>query len=51
MDRAGKLGAVCTLVGIAGYTAGVITPYPGRELALVAVFIGVTLFAIGGGLP
>lgn len=51
MNRTAQFGAACTGIGLALYIAGVVQPYPGRELSLIAVFLGITIYAIGGGLP
>ncbi|MFB6105292.1 MAG: hypothetical protein ABEJ57_09495 [Halobacteriaceae archaeon] len=51
MDRIAWLGSVCTGLGLVGYGLGVVVGYPGRELAIVAVLVGVTILAIGGGVP
>lgn len=47
MNRA--LGVALTGVGVLGYVAGVLAPYPGRALSLPAVMVGVALLAIGRG--
>ena len=49
MQRVRALGAAVTLLGLAGYLAGVGTAYPGRALSLPAVMVGLTILAIGGG--
>lgn len=51
MDRVAQIGAACTVAGLLSYIVAVIHPYPGRELSLVAILIGVTCYAIGGTLP
>lgn len=51
MDRTVLLGAGCTIVGVTGYLVGLTQPYVGRELSLIAVLVGITLVAVGGGLP
>ena len=42
------LGVVVTAVGVAGYLAGIATPYPGRAFSVTAVVVGITLASIGG---
>lgn len=49
MQRTRALGAALTTLGVAGYAAGVATPYPGRAFSVTAVIVGLTLVAIGGG--
>lgn len=49
MHRTRALGAGLTLLGVAGYVAGVLTPYPGRAFSVTAVIVGLTLVSIGGG--
>jgi len=51
MDRVTWLGVACTGLGLVGYLVGVLTPYPGRELTIVAVLVGVTLLSVGGAIP
>lgn len=45
----GVLGAgiVLTGLGIAGYTIGIVTEFPGRAFSVTAMMVGVTLVAIG----
>lgn len=43
------VGVGTTLAGLAGYALGVATAYPGRELSLVGVMVGITLTAVGLG--
>lgn len=47
MNGAFVAGIVLTVVGLAGYLAGLATPYPGRAFSVAAIMIGVTLAAIG----
>jgi len=47
MNRIRAAGLALTLGGVAGYLAGVATPYPGRAFSVTAVMVGVTLAAIG----
>lgn len=49
MNRTLLAGSVLTLAGVAGYLAGVSTPYPGRAFTVTCVMVGVTLVAIGRG--
>lgn len=48
MDRLRVGGGVLTLAGLAAYTAGVLTPYPGRGFSIAVVMVGLTMVAIGG---
>lgn len=47
MDTTLAAGLALTGLGVAGYVAGVVTPYPGRAASIVGVMVGVTLVAIG----
>lgn len=47
MNRVLGTGAALTAVGVVGYVAGVLVPYPGRSFSVTAVMVGVTLLAIG----
>ncbi|SEW12832.1 hypothetical protein [Halobacterium jilantaiense] len=47
MNRIRAAGVVLTIGGVAGYLAGLATPYPGRAFSVTAVMVGVTLAAIG----
>lgn len=47
MNRTRGIGLLVTIGGLAGYLVGVQTPYPGRELSLVAVMIGITITVVG----
>ena len=49
MNRTRATGLVLTIGGVAGYLAGLTTPYPGRAFSVTAVMVGVTLAAIGNG--
>lgn len=49
MDRTQFAGVALAAAGVVGYVAGVTVGYPGRELALPATMVGLTLVAIGGG--
>jgi hypothetical protein len=42
-------GVAATVVGVAGYVAGVATPYPGRAFSVTAVIVGITLLSITTG--
>lgn len=42
-------GLAATALGVAGYVAGVATPYPGRAFSVTAVIVGVTLLSISAG--
>lgn len=48
MNRTRSAGVVLTAAGVAGYLAGVATPYPGRAFTVTAVIVGITLASIGG---
>ncbi|MFC7177409.1 hypothetical protein [Halosegnis marinus] len=49
MQPLALLGGVCTLLALVGYAAGVAAPYPGRELTLVGLMAGASLFFLGRG--
>ncbi|WP_435349363.1 hypothetical protein [Haloarchaeobius sp. HRN-SO-5] len=49
MNRTFVSGLVLTVAGLAGYVAGVVVAYPGRELSLVSVMLGLTTMAVGAG--
>lgn len=49
MNRTRAAGLALTVGGVAGYLAGLATPYPGRAFSLTAVMVGITLAAIGTG--
>jgi len=42
-------GAGLTLLGVAGYLAGLVAAYPGRAFSISGVMVGITLLAIGAG--
>lgn len=42
-------GLAATGLGLAGYAAGVATPYPGRAFSVTAVIVGITLLSITTG--
>ena len=46
MTSALALGTLLTTVGLAGYAAGVATPYPGRAFSLTLVMVGLALVAM-----
>jgi len=48
MHRTRAVGVALLGLGLAGYVAGVLTPYPGRAFTITAVMVGITLAAIGG---
>ncbi len=47
MNRTLAGGVALTALGVVGYAAGVVSPYPGRALSIVSVMVGVTLVAVG----
>ena len=49
MDRTFLAGTVLTALSVAGYTVGVVAPYPGREASIAGVMVGVTLTAVTYG--
>jgi hypothetical protein len=49
MKRTFVVGAATTLAGLGGYAIGVGSPYPGRELSLVGIMVGITVAAVGLG--
>ncbi|MFD1645211.1 hypothetical protein [Haloarchaeobius litoreus] len=49
MERTFVLGLALTVAGLVGYGVGVSTAYPGRELTLVGIMVGLTLTAVGLG--
>lgn len=53
MNAALAAGVALTLVGVAGYLAGLVAPYPGRAFSVTGVMVGITLLAVGaaGGEP
>jgi len=49
MDRIFATGLVITGLGVAGYTLGIVTAYPGRAFSVTAVLVGIATLAIGYG--
>jgi hypothetical protein len=49
MERTFVVGAAMVLTGLVGYGVGISTPYPGRELSLVGIMVGITIAAVGLG--
>lgn len=49
MRRTFIAGVGVTAAGLVGYAAGVAAAYPGRELSLVGIMIGITLTSVGLG--
>ncbi|MFD1635025.1 hypothetical protein ACOZ4L_04710 [Haloplanus ruber] len=49
MDRAFRVGAALSVIGVCGYLVGVAVPFPGRAFSITAVMVGVTLVAVGEG--
>ncbi|MFB6116968.1 hypothetical protein [Halosegnis sp.] len=47
MDRIAAVGTLCLLSAVAGYAVGTVQPYPGRELALVGMMVGLSLLFVG----
>lgn len=47
MNTVSGVGALLTVAGVVGYIAGAVVAYPGRELSLTALMVGVTMLAIG----
>ncbi len=41
-------GVLGTGLAVAGYLAGMLVAYPGRELSLVLAMLAITLLALGG---
>jgi hypothetical protein len=48
MDRVVVAGLALTVLGLLGYVAGVLAPYPGRAFSVTGVMVGLTLVAVGG---
>lgn len=42
-------GLGCTLLSLVGLAAGAVAAYPGRELSMVGLMVGVALFFVGRG--
>lgn len=51
MNRTRGIGIAVTTGGLAGYLLGVTVSYPGRELSLTAVMVGIAIVAVGAGDP
>lgn len=49
MQPLAALGGVCTLLSLVGYAAGIAEPYPGRELTIVGLMLGISLFLVERG--
>lgn len=49
MNRTRAAGLALTAGGVAGYLAGLVTPYPGRAFSVTAVIVGITLASLGSG--
>lgn len=47
MNAVTVFGVGVTLLGVAGYIAGVSAPYPGRAFSLTALMGGLTILAVG----
>jgi hypothetical protein len=47
MNRTLAVGAALLGVGLAGYTFGLVRPFPGRAFSITAVMVGLLLVAIG----
>lgn len=47
MKRVLVAGVSLTVAGLAGYLAGIASPYPGRAFAVTCLMVGLTLLAIG----
>jgi len=48
MQRVRILGGVATVLGLVGYVAGVLAPYPGRAFSVALGMVGLTLVGVGG---
>jgi hypothetical protein len=46
MDSLAAIGPLLVVVGVAGYVAGIASPYPGRSFALTALMVGVALLVV-----
>lgn len=44
------LGGSVTLLGVVGYLAGLLSPYPGRAFSITALMVGITMLAVGSGM-
>lgn len=40
-------GLSLTALGLLGYLAGILAPYPGRAFSVTAVMVGITLALVG----
>lgn len=49
MNRLAVAGIGCLGLALVGYALGTVEPYPGRELSLVGVMTGFSLFFVGRG--
>ena len=49
MNRIFAIGAALTALGVAGYTLGIVSAYPGRAFSVTAVMVGVATLAVGYG--
>lgn len=47
ISRGTLVGLTATVLGLAGYAAGIVVAYPGRALSLALVMVGLTLLVIG----
>ncbi|WP_162833871.1 hypothetical protein [Haladaptatus cibarius] len=47
MNRSLVAGIAFTVLGLAGYLAGLVAPYPGRAFSITGVMVGITFLAIG----
>lgn len=45
MNRGTLVGVSLSLLGLAGYVAGVVVDYPGRAFSLTAIMVGLVLVA------
>jgi hypothetical protein len=48
MERLRALGAVLSVLALAGYGLGIVVAYPGRALSITLLMVGVTLLVVGG---
>lgn len=48
MNRTRAGGLALLSGGLLGYALGIAVAYPGRELSVAAVMVGLTLTAVGG---
>jgi len=47
MNRPVVAGTLLSVLGIAGYVAGVLESYPGRSFSLTVLMAGITLALVG----